>query len=304
MNLIISHILVWIFMAGLPLISQQVESNGCCSVIFSKANNTASFRHPAAELRISEAKVTGVDSLCLLHLGSDTLICDSAYEIHAGGGYDSYAWYFNGSLLPGTGNTLWATDSGQYICVVTLDSCTATDSIHLTFFTPPDPKFAWSFLGSPGFQYLFQQFTTTPQDTFYWDFGDGTTSMTTNPIHTFPSNGLYQVCLYSTNTCGTERYCQNVQAWVGIDDKWSGPDISIYPNPANEACRLIAQKAFSSPATVKVLNMQGQLMISGEWRSGTSEYVLNTREFPSGNYLIFLQSGTEFTTQKLQVTKR
>lgn len=41
------------------------------------------------------------------------------------------------------------------------------------------------------------------QSTFVWDFGDGNTSLVTNPVHTFGRGGTYTVSLYGENTAGT-----------------------------------------------------------------------------------------------------
>lgn len=49
-------------------------------------------------------------------------------------------------------------------------------------------------------------------DTWYWDFGDGTTSAEQNPVHTFNAAGAYNVCLTITTdsiSC-TSTYCEFV----------------------------------------------------------------------------------------------
>jgi|GEM_PF-2115353 len=46
--------------------------------------------------------------------------------------------------------------------------------------------------------------------TYFWDFGDGTSSTDSNPTHVFPASGTYQVCLTVTNFCGSNTSCQNL----------------------------------------------------------------------------------------------
>jgi hypothetical protein len=43
-----------------------------------------------------------------------------------------------------------------------------------------------------------------------WNFGDGNTSSSSNPSHTFTASGTYNVCLTVTNTCGSNMSCQLV----------------------------------------------------------------------------------------------
>lgn len=40
---------------------------------------------------------------------------------------------------------------------------------------------------------------------YQWAFGDGNTSMSTSPMHTYASQGIYAVTLTASNTCNSER---------------------------------------------------------------------------------------------------
>lgn len=47
-------------------------------------------------------------------------------------------------------------------------------------------------------------------NTWLWNFGDGTTSNSVNPTHTFLSTGTYNVCLTVTNTAGSDTICDTL----------------------------------------------------------------------------------------------
>ena len=47
--------------------------------------------------------------------------------------------------------------------------------------------------------------------TFFWDFGDGNSSVEENPIHTYDEPGNYTVILTATNACGTTTVSQQVE---------------------------------------------------------------------------------------------
>lgn len=45
---------------------------------------------------------------------------------------------------------------------------------------------------------------------YFWDFGDGNTSTTTSPAHTYAANGTYTVCLTVSDSCGTDSSCSSI----------------------------------------------------------------------------------------------
>lgn len=72
-------------------------------------------------------------------------------------------------------------------------SCTVTVS------TPPVAAFDTV---SSGFTYNFTDLSTGGATNWAWDFGDGSTSGSQNPTHTFTSNGTHTVCLIASNGTG------------------------------------------------------------------------------------------------------
>lgn len=44
--------------------------------------------------------------------------------------------------------------------------------------------------------------------TFFWDFGDGATSSEENPLHVFPEENDYAVCLTASKPTSSDRVCQ------------------------------------------------------------------------------------------------
>jgi hypothetical protein len=64
------------------------------------------------------------------------------------------------------------------------------------------------------------QFSNAPGSgaaTFAWDFGDGSTSTSSNPSHTYAAEGTYYVCLTVTDTVGggcTSTNCDSVHVFT------------------------------------------------------------------------------------------
>ncbi|HHH54844.1 MAG TPA: PKD domain-containing protein, partial [Bacteroidetes bacterium] len=53
--------------------------------------------------------------------------------------------------------------------------------------------------------------TTVDGDTFLWNFGDDSTSVDTNAIHTYNAGGNYDVMLIATNECGNDTVIKQIQ---------------------------------------------------------------------------------------------
>jgi PKD repeat protein len=70
---------------------------------------------------------------------------------------------------------------------------------------PPDPRFTYNAIE---LEVEFTAFGTA--DTYYWDFGDGTTSTVKDPVHIYDSAGVYKVCLTVQDICGQDMECIDV----------------------------------------------------------------------------------------------
>jgi len=70
---------------------------------------------------------------------------------------------------------------------------------------------------------------------WFWDFGDGTTSMERNPWHFFPEQGLYEVCLTVSNEYSSDTNCRELYLGVTATGE-PAPEITVtlYPNPARD----------------------------------------------------------------------
>jgi uncharacterized repeat protein (TIGR01451 family) len=58
----------------------------------------------------------------------------------------------------------------------------------------------------------FSDLSSGAATTWLWDFGDGNSSTSANPSHTYAGSGTYTVCLIAGGTCGADTSCQTVTA--------------------------------------------------------------------------------------------
>lgn len=60
-----------------------------------------------------------------------------------------------------------------------------------------------------------------------WDFGDGSTSTSQNPTHTFSTFGLYSICLTVTDICGQQHTrCENISVCPSVIPVALGSDLT------------------------------------------------------------------------------
>ena len=79
-------------------------------------------------------------------------------------------------------------------------------------------------------------FTNTSNfaDSYYWDFGDGTTSTDTNPTHNYANSGYYTVTLIAYNQCNSDTISYNINVIATSLNNNYKNDIIIYPNPTKD----------------------------------------------------------------------
>ncbi len=125
----------------------------------------------------------------------------------------SWNWSFPGGT-PSTSTdqnpTVTYDNPGSY--TVTLEASNsfgndiATQVGYVTIENTPSANF---FTSTSGLDATFNN-TSTDATTYSWDFGDGNTSTSANPTHTYANGGTYTVTLIATNDCGSETITSEV----------------------------------------------------------------------------------------------
>ncbi|MGB4931279.1 MAG: PKD domain-containing protein [Chitinophagales bacterium] len=100
---------------------------------------------------------------------------------------------------------------------------------------PPVAIFTYS--GEPTVE--FTDLSTGEPTEWHWDFDDATSSTEQNPVHTYTTNGTYNVCLTATGYLGSNTSCQNVvidyYATPVADFSYTGdPSVTFTDLSANE----------------------------------------------------------------------
>ena len=129
-------------------------------------------------------------------------------------GATSYSWNFgDGGTSTSTNPGHTYTSAGTFTVTLTATNSCGSDQMvrtsYITVTTPPCYAPVADFSGSPtsgdyNLLVTFTDLSTNSPTSWSWTFGDGGTSTSQNPSHTYTAAGNYTVSLTATNSCGSD----------------------------------------------------------------------------------------------------
>jgi hypothetical protein len=169
---------------------------------------------------------------------------------------------------------------------------------------------------------------------YLWSFGDGTSSTTQFPTHTYSGNGPYLLCLTIDDGAGcTSTWCDsvsidangiyngimaggndrqngftlNVQAPLitGVQDVTVAGNVALWPNPVSEDLNVAVTDALAGTVEVTVLDMSGRVVLAERrsFSNGRNQLTLPTAQLAPGLYTLRMGNGTAATTQRFVKTR-
>lgn len=125
---------------------------------------------------------------------------------------------------------------------------------------------------------------------WHWDFGDGSTSQDTSPVHVFPAAGTYYVCLTVSNTNSADTYCQQVTIGVsGVEEETAFPRAEVSPNPFGSSLRISLPVSFSEAPQFVLFDLFGREVAAIRLQGLETE--LSLPHLPPGVYFWELRLG-------------
>jgi hypothetical protein len=121
-------------------------------------------------------------------------------------------------------------------------------------------------------------------DSVKWVFGDGITSRSLNPSHTYTDTGIMQVCL-TVYGCDSGTYCNYITTLqpTSVSNVKVFPGLQVYPNPAND--RLTVGN-IDIGTSVQIFDLVGRQM----YATTTTEnrQIIDVHELQAGVYVLQL----------------
>ena len=180
------------------------------------------------------------------------------------------------------------------VSVTDANGCTTSAGATIVMSTAPTANFTTA----AGNNYLIDfTNTSTGGATYFWDFGDGSTSSQFNPSHTYNAAGTWTVTLIVTNADGcTDTLTQNVTSQlVELGElAWMA---RIYPNPTKQKLHVEMMTSFA--ANLIIYDATGKIMKT--LHSNDSEITIELEFLQSGTY--FLQINSELGQETLRFVK-
>lgn len=190
---------------------------------------------------------------------------------------------------------------GTYIvCLIAMSACGNDTTCQTVTVTCVAPSSAFGFsAGTVGWDFT-DQSTNSPSN-WFWDFGDGSTSMIQNPTnHLFPQAGTYTVCLIASNGCGADTSCQTL-----IITAMTNPDLAqfeIFPNPTLGNFKISGSA--NGLIRIELVDITGRTVLPIKYihTGGSFTETFEAQTLPAGMY--FLQVGTESHVEQFKVVKQ
>ena len=132
---------------------------------------------------------------------------------------------------------------------------------------------------------------------WFWDFGDGTTSSDSTPVHQYTLPDLYTVILTVFNDCGQDTSHITVDLRGSSMDTWGLGAVEIRPNPFSDQTSVFLP--IHSDWELTLHDSAGRLVRAESFRG--EKWILERDDLPSGLYLIELQTNQHKTFLKVMI---
>lgn len=134
-----------------------------------------------------------------------------------------------------------------------------------------------------------------------WDFGDGNTSTTQSPSHTYAANGMYIVDLTVNGTC---TYTDTLFIGVSSVNTLSNAlEVQLSPNPAQAETNLRLSQALTQPMNVELVSIDGRVLETWTVKAGVQELRIETDRLVPAMYMLRLRTKEFSEVLKLQVDR-
>lgn len=188
------------------------------------------------------------------------------------------------------------------IIVTDNDNCQDTNSVTITVKSLPVANFGYNAVN------LIISFadSSTNALTWFWEFGDGDSSVSQNPTHTYFTEDTYNVCLTVADTFGCkDSTCKLVDAvTTGMKEPLYSATLSVYPNPYTGQTQIAYSLGEKGDVILEVYNLLGkkiETLVNESQPAGVYKYSFSAKSLghAEGIYTVKLKLNYRIYIRKL-----
>lgn len=143
---------------------------------------------------------------------------------------------------------------------------------------------------------------STGATTWVWDFGDGNSSTSQSPAHTYAAAGTYTVSLTINGTCTIQQSITvGPTSIANVEDKPF--DADLIPNPATDQTTLSIEKPLADDMTVELIAVDGRIIQTYFMRAGETALDINCAKLAPAMYFIRMKADALVETQKFIIKR-
>lgn len=139
-----------------------------------------------------------------------------------------------------------------------------------------------------------------------WNFGDGGTAGSPNPIRNYASPGTYTVELTVNGSCGTDLYYRNItiaegenSSDLGVEEN-SGMYVNIYPNPAQHLFVISYEIEKTGDIYADLFTLDGKKINSHmAFNTNTGDFSFDVSDLSAGVYILNMRISDRVITRKI-----
>ncbi len=136
----------------------------------------------------------------------------------------------------------------------------------------------------------------------WWEFGDSTAAFLSNPTHSYPAAGWYQVLYIIGNACGNDTLSQLIQVGnTSINQVNSAiPKVNVQPNPFDKYCWLEIEHLPQEGFDLSICDVHGKVLRQ-YLNINSSRLKITKEDLNAGVYFCLIKSRNLYYTTKLIV---
>src|SRR5690554_1248574 len=287
--------------AGNPGLDYEWSTNETTQTITVNSAGTYTVTVTDGDCSTTASVEVTVQDLPTVDLGGDETICEGeSITLDAGNPGADFEWSDNS-----TGQTLDVTDAGTYTVTVTEGTCSASDTVEVSYFDAPS---ADGIIANNQDECFYTFSVDNAQNVVYyeWDFGDGSPATIGAAVnYNYPQSGTYDVTLDMVSSCGDTLTLTKVvkcDNGIGIDEVIADKNaVTLYPNPTTDLVTIESAKHLTMEQ-VTVYNVLGQNVYQDKPMS-RSKHAIDVSKMASGVYTIHVQTNDGVIIRKFEIIK-